>query len=54
MVSGGVLLDYFEAEDWVDAARVGIQGHLRYGKAAAVAMDYGPRLAIRAGRMSNV
>jgi hypothetical protein len=40
------LLDYFETEDWVDAARVGIQGHSRYGKAAAVAMAYEPRLAI--------
>ena len=40
-------LDYFEGCDCgVDAKRVGIEGHSRYGKAALVAMAYDPRFAI--------
>jgi hypothetical protein len=30
----------------VDGARIGVQGHSRYGKAAIVAMAYDPRIAI--------
>lgn len=40
------LLDYFETDDAVDAMRVGIQGHSRYGKATAVAMAYDNRFAV--------
>jgi hypothetical protein len=39
-------LDYFETDKSVDAKRVGIEGHSRYGKATAVAMAYDPRFAI--------
>lgn len=39
-------LDYFETDKAVDAKRVGIEGHSRYGKATAVAMAYDPRFAI--------
>ena len=39
-------LDYFETDNAVDAKRVGLQGHSRYGKAAAVAMAYDQRFAI--------
>ena len=39
-------LDYFETDKAVDAKRVGIEGHSRYGKAAAVAMAYDSRFAI--------
>ena len=39
-------LDYFETDRDVDAKRVGIEGHSRYGKAALVAMAYDPRFAI--------
>lgn len=39
-------LDYFETDASVDARRVGIEGHSRYGKAAAVAMAYDPRFAV--------
>jgi hypothetical protein len=39
-------LDYFETDNAVDAKRVGIEGHSRYGKATAVAMAYDPRFAI--------
>ncbi|MCU1259669.1 MAG: hypothetical protein JWO80_2554 [Bryobacterales bacterium] len=39
-------LDYFETDRSVDARRVGIEGHSRYGKAAAVAMAYDQRFAI--------
>jgi hypothetical protein len=39
-------LDYFETDRDVDAKQVGITGHSRYGKAAAVAMAYDPRFAI--------
>ncbi len=39
------LLDYFEAEPLVDADRVGIEGHSRYGKAAAVTLAFDERFA---------
>jgi hypothetical protein len=40
------LLDYFETDPAVDAKRVGLEGHSRYGKATLVAMAYDPRFAI--------
>lgn len=40
------VLDYFQTDDAVDAKRVGIEGHSRYGKAALVAMAYDPRFVI--------
>lgn len=39
-------LDYFETDKSVDAKQVGLVGHSRYGKAAAVAMAYDQRFAI--------
>jgi hypothetical protein len=39
-------LDYFETDKAVDAKRVGIEGHSRYGKAAIVTMAYDQRFAI--------
>lgn len=39
-------LDYFESDEAVDANRVGLEGHSRYGKATLVAMAYDPRFAI--------
>jgi len=39
-------LDYFETDKSVDATRVGIEGHSRWGKATAVAMAFDPRFAI--------
>jgi hypothetical protein len=39
-------MDYFETDSSVDAKRVGIQGHSRYGKAALVSMAYDQRIAI--------
>lgn len=39
------VLDYFEKDKEVDAKRVGIEGHSRFGKAALVAMAYDPRFA---------
>jgi hypothetical protein len=39
-------LDYFETDKAVDAKRVGIEGHSRFGKAAAIAMAYDHRFAI--------
>ena len=38
-------LDYFETDKAVDAKKVAIEGHSRYGKAALVALAYEPRLA---------
>ncbi|HEY1788788.1 MAG TPA: acetylxylan esterase [Verrucomicrobiae bacterium] len=38
--------DYFETDPAVDAKRVGIEGHSRYGKASLVTMAYDPRFAI--------
>jgi hypothetical protein len=40
------LLDYFETDKAVDAKRVGITGHSRYGKAALVGMALDERIAI--------
>ncbi len=40
------VLDYFETDKDVDAKRVGITGHSRYGKASLVAMAYDTRFAI--------
>ncbi len=39
-------LDYFETDPAVDAKHVGLEGHSRWGKAAAVAMAYDSRFAI--------
>ncbi len=40
------VLDYFETDKAVDAKRVGVEGHSRYGKATVVAMAYDQRFAI--------
>lgn len=40
------VLDYLETDSSVDANRVGIEGHSRYGKTALIAMAYDPRFAI--------
>jgi hypothetical protein len=40
------LLDYFETDKAVDARRVALEGHSRYGKATIVAMAYEPRIAV--------
>jgi hypothetical protein len=39
-------LDYFETDPAADAKHVGLEGHSRWGKAAAVAMAYDQRFAI--------
>jgi hypothetical protein len=39
-------MDYFETDKSVNAKRVAIQGHSRYGKATIVSMAYDPRIAI--------
>lgn len=39
-------LDYFETDKAVDAKKVGIEGHSRYGKATLVTMAYDQRFAI--------
>lgn len=39
-------LDYFETDKAVDAKRVGLEGHSRYGKATAVALAYDSRFAV--------
>jgi hypothetical protein len=40
------LVDYLETEPRIDARKIGLVGHSRYGKATIVAMAYEPRLAI--------
>lgn len=40
------LVDYFETDPNVDAKKIGVTGHSRYGKAALLAMAYDTRLAI--------
>jgi hypothetical protein len=40
------LLDYFETDTAVDAKRVALEGHSRYGKGTIVAMAYERRLAV--------
>ena len=40
------VLDYLERDTAVDARRVGVQGHSRWGKAALVAMAFDERFAI--------
>ncbi len=40
------LLDYLETDKTVDARRVALEGHSRYGKAALVAMADDPRFAV--------
>lgn len=42
----GRVLDYFETIKSVDATRVGITGHSRYGKAALVCMAYDSRFRV--------
>jgi hypothetical protein len=39
-------LDYLETDKAVDATRVGLEGHSRWGKATMVTMAYDPRFAI--------
>ena len=39
-------MDYLETDKAVDARRVGIAGHSRFGKTALVAMAYDPRFAV--------
>lgn len=39
-------MDYLQADSQVDARRVGLYGHSRYGKAAVVTMMYEPRIAV--------
>jgi alpha-glucuronidase len=39
-------LDYLETDKSVDAKRVGLEGHSRYGKAALIAMAYDQRFAV--------
>ncbi|MFD0752160.1 acetylxylan esterase [Mucilaginibacter calamicampi] len=38
-------IDYFESNKAVDAKKVAIEGHSRYGKGAIVALAYNPRMA---------
>ncbi len=40
------LIDYFETDPTIDARRLGLQGHSRWGKATLVALAYEPRWAI--------
>jgi hypothetical protein len=39
-------IDYFETDPAIDAKRVALEGHSRYGKATLVTMAYDPRLAV--------
>ncbi len=40
------VLDYMETDKSIDARHVGMEGHSRFGKAAAVAMAYDSRFAV--------
>ncbi|WP_324679103.1 T9SS type A sorting domain-containing protein [Hymenobacter sp. GOD-10R] len=40
------LIDYFEKDPAVDATKIGLTGHSRYGKATIVATAYEPRVAL--------
>lgn len=40
------LIDYFETDEDVDATKIGVAGHSRYGKATIVATAYDERIAI--------
>ena len=40
------VIDYFETDHDVDAKRLGVEGHSRWGKATVVAMAFEPRWAI--------
>lgn len=40
------LIDYFETDSSVDATKIGVTGHSRFGKAAILTMAYEPRLVI--------
>jgi hypothetical protein len=42
----GRVMDFFEKDNSIDAKKVAIEGHSRYGKAALVTMAYDPRFAI--------
>jgi hypothetical protein len=42
----GRAMDYFESDKDVDAKKIGLEGHSRFGKATAVTMAYDPRFAI--------
>jgi hypothetical protein len=42
----GRVMDFFEQDKSIDARKVAIEGHSRYGKAALVTMAYDPRFAI--------
>ncbi len=39
-------VDHLRSDRRVNAARIGVEGHSRYGKAALIAMAYDPRIAI--------
>jgi hypothetical protein len=43
---GSRLIDYLEHDPAVDAKRLAVEGHSRFGKAALVAMGYDPRWAV--------
>ncbi len=47
------LIDRFEKSDDVDASKIGVTGHSRYGKAALVAMAYDTRIALGAPTASG-
>jgi hypothetical protein len=39
-------MNYFETDKSIDASRIGIEGHSRFGKAALVTMAYDPRFTV--------